>query len=78
MPKIGRPRAEVVVTDDERGRSAIDEARPRESRGGVSRPDRVGVYRRLGHGRGAPVADDEDDRGEVAQAIRRAPARGAV
>jgi hypothetical protein len=45
MPKIGRPRAEVVVTDDERrALGAIDETRSRESRAGVSRSHRVGVY----------------------------------
>ena len=47
MAKIGRPKAEVVLTESERTRvDSLDEAGPRQSGGRVSRPRGAGVRRR--------------------------------
>ena len=69
MAKIGRPRAEVVVTDDERAALVRLTKRARVNRAVAFRARIVlACVDGVGHGGGAPPADDEDDGGEVAEA----------
>ena len=67
MPKIGRPRAEVIVTDEERAALVRLTKRARVNRAVAFRARIVlACIDDVGHGRGAPLADHEDDRGEMA------------